>query len=247
MNRKDFIKTSLIMGAGCSLLPSFSLGAFQEEFTRNQLIGKGNPDISGDSYTSTMHRETAQALKKMSTAAATEGIKIEVVSAYRSFDRQKQIFEGKYKRFTGQGLSPMEAIEKIIEYSTIPGTSRHHWGTDLDLIDANAPRPESVLQAQHYHGKGPFCKFKEWMDKHAESFGFYEVYTDNANRKGFEYEPWHFSYAPVSIPMLKAYEKLDVKAILQEESIMGHEHFTDEFITKYRKENILDINPKLLS
>ncbi|GAB5400661.1 MAG: hypothetical protein Aureis2KO_22460 [Aureisphaera sp.] len=247
MNRKDFIKTSLIITGACSLFPSLSLGMVQDGYTRDQLIGKYNEDIAGNSYTSTMHRETAKALSKMKAAAKTEGIDIEVVSAYRSFDRQKQIFEGKYKRFIGQGLLPKEAIEKIIEYSTIPGTSRHHWGTDLDLIDASAPRPESVLQAQHFHGKGPFCKFKEWMDKHAESFGFYEVYTDNALRKGFKYEPWHFSYAPVSIPMLSDYKKLDVKHILNEEKIMGHEHFTDDFIAKYRKENILDINPQLLS
>ncbi|MBX2827428.1 MAG: M15 family metallopeptidase [Flavobacteriaceae bacterium] len=246
MNRKDFIKTAAIVGTGISLLPAFSLAIPQDQFTRDQLIGKGNPDITGDSYTSTMHIATAKALAQMSVAAQAEGIEIEVVSAYRSFDRQKQIFEGKYKRFTGQGLSPMEAIEKIIAYSTIPGTSRHHWGTDLDLIDANAPRPESVLQERHYHGKGPFCKFKEWMDKHSESFGFFEVYTNNANRKGFAYEPWHFSYAPVAKPMLQAYKKLDVKSILAAESILGHEHFTDEFITKYRKENILDINPQLL-
>ncbi len=246
MNRKDFIKTSLIASAGWGLFSSMSHGLFQGGYTRDQLIGKGNPDIAGDSYTSTMHTETAKALEKMKAAAQADGIAIEVVSAYRSFQRQKEIFEGKYKRFTQQGLSPAEAIEKIIEYSTIPGTSRHHWGTDLDLIDANAPRPESVLQEENYHGKGPYCKLKEWMDKHAESFGFYEVYTNNANRKGFAYEPWHFSYAPVSIPMLKAYKELDVKAILQEENILGHEYFTDDFIAKYRKDNILDINPELL-
>ncbi len=247
MNRKDFIKTTFIGAVGWGLLTSLTDSVFQEPFTREQLIGKGNPDISGDSYTSTMHKDTAKALQQLKEAAKSEGINIEVVSAYRSFQRQKEIFEAKYNLFTSQGDSPTEAIERIIEYSTIPGTSRHHWGTDLDLIDASAPRPKSVLQADHFHGKGPFCKFKEWMDKHAESFGFYEVYTNNAQRKGFAYEPWHFSYAPVSKPMLTAYKKLDVKAILTEEKILGHEHFTDDFIAKYRKENILDINPSLLS
>lgn len=248
MNRKNFIKTSILASAAIPLLSSFASRTFQEPtFTRNQLIGKGNPDISGTSYTSTMHTQTTIALKKMSEAAALEGFKIEVVSAYRSFQRQKEIFEGKYNRFTNQGLSPIEAIKKIIEYSTIPGTSRHHWGTDIDIIDANAPRPVSVLQAKNFHGNGPFCAMKEWLNLQAESFGFYEVYTDNPSRKGFEYEPWHFSYAPISKPMLSAYKKLDLKSILQEEKIKGSEHFTDEFIATYRKHNILDINPELLS
>ena len=245
MNRKDFLKTSLLLG-GITLLPSFSEETFLQDFSRNQLIGKGNPDIVGDSYLSKMHKETATALKRMKAEALKSNINIEVVSAYRSFQRQKEIFEGKYVKYTSEELSPMKAIEKIIEYSTIPGTSRHHWGTDLDLIDGNAPRPESVLVASNFHGTGPFCKMKEWMDEHAESFGFYEVYTNNANRKGFKYEPWHFSYAPVSKPMLQAYKKLDIKEILSEEKVKGSAHFTNEFIEKYRTENILDINPKLL-
>jgi len=247
MKRKEFIKSSLIVGTGLCILPSFSFISSEETYSRSQLIGKGNPDIVGDSYTSKMHRETKAALAKMRDAAASEKINIEVVSAYRSFQRQKEIFEGKYERFTANGLAPMAAIEKIIEYSTIPGTSRHHWGTDIDIIDGNAPRPSSVLQANNFHGDGPFCKMKEWLNKHAESFGFFEVYSDRPDRKGFAYEPWHFSYAPVSIPMLHAYKELDLKTVFKEENIKGNTHFTDDFITQYRKQNILDINPDLLA
>lgn len=247
MNRKDFLQLTGICGLGLLTVPFMSMVTAQVVFTRAQLIGKGNPDIEGDSYTSTMHKETKSAFLKMKAAASKDSIAIEIISAYRSFERQKEIFERKYNRFTKQGMSPMEALEKIIEYSTIPGTSRHHWGTDIDIIDANAtPRPSSVLQEKHFHGTGPFCKLKDWLNVHANSFGFYEAYTNNANRKGFKYEPWHFSYAPVSIPMLQAYKKLDLKTILQEEKILGSEHFTDTFITKYRKENILDINPHLI-
>ena len=246
MNRNKFIKITGLGGIGIAVFPQLSFSGTQS-FSRNQLIGKGNQDLVGDTYTSTMHREASEALSKMKRAAAKANIEIEVVSAYRSFQRQKEIFEGKYDRFTKQGLSPADAIEKIIEYSTIPGTSRHHWGTDLDLIQANAPRPASVLQAKHFHGNGPFCKFKAWMDEHAAEFGFYETYTDNALRKGFAYEPWHFSYAPVSIPMLQAYKKLDLKQLVLEEKILGAEHFSEAFIERYRANNILDINPKLLS
>lgn len=248
MKRKKFLQLSSIAGVGLTLLPSLSFSAeMQPTFTRSQLIGKGNPDIVGDSYTSKMHKEAKAAFQKMKKAAAEAGINLEVVSAYRSFQRQKEIFEGKYNRFTNEGLTPMQAIEKIIEYSTIPGTSRHHWGTDIDIIDGGAsPRPKSVLQPELFHGQGPFCKLKEWLTENANNFGFYEVYTDNANRKGFKYEPWHFSYAPVSKPMLQDYKKLNLKQILLEEKIKGAEYFTDEFIATYRAENILDINPQLL-
>jgi len=233
--------------AGATVLPQLSFAEGPQSFARSQLIGKGNPEIVGESYTGKMHRDTKEALKKMTAEARREGIAIEVVSAYRSFDRQKQIFERKYRQFTSEGLAPIETLEKIIEYSTIPGTSRHHWGTDLDLIDGNVARPQNVLEAEHFHGTGVFCKFKAWMDANANRFGFYETYTDNGLRKGFAYEPWHFSYAPVSRPMLHAYRKLDLKQIILEEDILGAQHFTDAFIERYRAENILDINPELLS
>jgi LAS superfamily LD-carboxypeptidase LdcB len=246
VKRSIFLKTLFYSGIGASLLPSWSFTPYQSPYTREQLIGKNNPDIIGQSYTSKMHKDAKAAFEKMKAAAAKENIKIEVVSAYRDFERQKEIFEGKYDQFIRTGLSPIDAIEKIIEYSTIPGTSRHHWGTDLDLIDGNTARPKNVLQPEHFHGKGPFCKLKEWMDLHSESFGFFEVYTDNPLRKGFKYEPWHFSYAPVSKPMLSAYRQLDIKAILLEEKIKGAAYFSEAFISDYVSQQILDINPKLL-
>ncbi len=245
MKRNHFLKLLCIGGFLVFLISLNSFTFLQDMFSQNQLIGKGNPDIIGNSYTSKMHKEAKVAFEEMKNKASREGIKIEVVSAYRSFQRQKEIFEGKYKKYTTQGLSPSEAINKIIEYSTIPGTSRHHWGTDIDIIDGNYPKPKNVLVEENFYGDGPYCKLKEWLDEHSESFGFYEVYTNNPNRKGFKYEPWHFSYAPASKPMLREYKKLDLITILQEENILGSDYFSEEFIQKYRSQNILDINPDL--
>ena len=233
------------MGFGFVAIPQISFAFNQAIFSRDQLIGKGNPDIVGETYTSKMHRDAKNAFEKMKEDALKDGINIEIVSAYRSFKKQKSIFENKYKKFTNKGLTPIEAINKIIEYSTIPGTSRHHWGTDLDIIDGNYPRPQSVLEEENFYGNGPYCKLKEWMNKNSESYGFYEVYSQNPKRKGFKYEPWHFSYAPVSKPMLNAFQKLDIKNILKEENVLGNEYFTNDFINKYNLENILDINPNL--
>ncbi len=233
------------MGFGIVAIPQISFAFNQDIFSRDQLIGKDDSSIVGDSYTSKMHKDAKVEFDKMKSHALGDGIKIEVVSAYRSFKKQKSIFENKYKKFTNEGLIPKEAINKIIEYSTIPGTSRHHWGTDIDIIDGNYPRPESVLEEENFYGNGPYCKLKEWMNKNSESYGFYEVYSQNPKRKGFKYEPWHFSYAPVSKPMLNAFQKLNIKNILKEENVLGNEYFTNDFINKYNLENILDINPNL--
>ena len=244
MNRIQFFKTSFFGSLAISILPQFSFTTLQDIYTRDLLIGKGNPDLKGDKFK--MQKDAYKSFIKMKTEASKENITIELVSAYRSFEKQKQIFEKKYSHFISEGLTPIEAINKIIEYSTIPGTSRHHWGTDIDIIDGNASRPVSVLEEEHFYGDGPYCKLKEWLTENAASFGFFEVYTNNPKRKGFKHEPWHYSYAPISKPMLQAYKKLDLKNVLQEENIMGFEHFTQKFINQYRTENILDINPELI-
>lgn len=218
--------------------------AFGQEYTKEELIGKDNPKLL---ETNLYLQENAyNSFLKMQKDALKEGIEIKIVSGYRNFDKQKSIWERKYKLFTSQGLSPEKAIDKIIEYSTIPGTSRHHWGTDIDIIDNRKKYSGDALVPAKFHGNGPFCKLKEWLDKNANKYGFYLVYTENANRKGFKYEPWHYSYAPISKQMLKAYKKLPVKTILQDDKLTGAEYFTDEFIETYIRENILDINPELL-
>lgn len=214
----------------------------QQRFDEQLLMGKVTPTLEGKSIQ--LHPRTFEAYQKMRIAAQEDGIDLVAVSGYRSFERQKKIWNRKYKRFTEtQGLSPKEAIKKIIAYSTIPGTSRHHWGTDLDIIDKNIMVTGDVLRPENYNDDGPYSALKKWMDKHANSFGFYLVYTDNPSRKGFYYEPWHYTYVLDSKPMLEQYMKLDILSILSDENILGFEYFDKSFLDKYTKENILDINP----
>ena len=108
------------------------------EYSIDELMGKADIDLYGEDIN--LRKEAHDAFVKMRDAAAKEGIKMQVVSSYRSFYRQASIFEAKYERYTDvDGMEPLPAIDKIIEYSTIPGTSRHHWGTDVDIIDGSVP------------------------------------------------------------------------------------------------------------
>ena len=242
MRRRNFIKTTSFSALALSFLPMFSFS--EMDISIDELIGKGNPKLYGEGFR--LRKQAYESFLKMKNEAEKEAINIQIVSSYRSFDHQNRIWTRKYNRFTKQGLSPEITLQKIIEYSTIPGTSRHHWATDIDIIDGNAKQPKYVLNEEHFHGNGPFCKLKEWMDENAESFGFYIVYTNNANRKGFKYEPWHYSYKPLSKSYLKDYQKIDILEMIKKEKLTGSEHFGEEFIKRYINENILDINPKLL-
>ena len=244
MKRRRFIQTTALATAALSSFPNWALA--QETLSTDQLIGKGNPElIEKNGYR--LRPAVSAAFDNMAAAAQQDGIGIQVVSSYRDYAHQNRIWERKFKSYTANGMSDLDAIKKIIEYSTIPGTSRHHWATDLDIIQSGTGVTSNVLDPDKFHGTGPFCELKAWLDQHAESFGFYEVYTNDYGRKGFNYEPWHFSYAPLSVGYLQQYKKLDVAEILQQEHLQGSEAFTSAFINQYRTENILDINPALLS
>ena len=140
-------------------------------------------------------------------------------------------------------MEPEKAISEIIRFSTIPGTSRHHWGTEIDIIDGKyeLDEDEDVLIAEKFKKNGVFYEMKKWLDSNSEDYGFYIVYTDDQKRKGFEHEPWHFSYKPVSMEFNLF--RVNLKNIKNGE-IKGSEYFTNEFI-KYFKEYILDINKEL--
>lgn len=245
MQRRSFIKKTGITGLALTLVPSITLAQSQEEeYSLVELMGKSTIDLYGDGYQ--LRKEAHEAFVAMKRAAYSSGIDLKIVSSYRSFDRQQVIFERKFQKYSDEGMAPLDAINKIIEYSTIPGTSRHHWGTDIDVIDGYQKVDGDVLVPSKYGEGQPFADFKKWMDENSEQFGFYLVYTDTPKRRGFKYEPWHYSYAPLSIPMLETYRSKNIMQIYKKEDFLGSEYFTSGFLRTYITDNILDINPKLL-
>ena len=208
------------------------------------LTGMDNSKIVGD--TIQLERETYNAFIKMKDAAEKDGIKIKIVSGFRDFYRQQTIWNNKYKKFTEEFLlDGPSAIQEIIRFSTIPGTSRHHWGTEIDVIDENFKNEKNLLIAKKYEEGGIFNSLKKWMDKNSEKFGFYIVYDDNDKRPGFEYEPWHYTYKPVSNLYHREFLKLDLKSIISKTKLAGKEFINEEFIKKYIDENIMGISSHL--
>ncbi len=152
-----------------------------------------------------LRKDALEAFTKMKKAAEEDGINLIIVSATRNFQAQKEIWEAKWNGSTlveGENLAitikdPEQKALKILRYSSMPGTSRHHWGTDIDLNDLN----------DNYFLTGKGKKEYEWLVNNAGKFGFCQVYSSkNENRQfGYEEEKWHWSYTPISKILLKQY------------------------------------------
>ena len=220
--------------------------AQKKSLSKNEIIlltGQGTPTLYGQGYD--LIKEAADAYIKMKVAAAKDGFELKVVSSYRSFDRQLAIWNRKFEINSKEGMDPLENIKKITEYSTIPGTSRHHWGTEIDLISAQPKVDGDVLLANLFEGEGPYAALKSWMDANANSYGFFLAYPKDSLRKGFQYEPWHYSYKPKSKYFLKNYLTIDLKNIFLSHEIFGKEIFNEKFIQEYKEDYILGISSKI--
>lgn len=144
-----------------------------------------------------LRKEVCQAFIKMADAAAKDGFRLSVLSATRNFKYQKGIWERKWKATNGTAT---EKALYILQYSSMPGTSRHHWGTDFDI---NSLEPEWWENAE---GE----KLYIWLKANAKSFGFFQPYDkENGERlSGYRDEKWHWSYYPLSNRMTLAYNFL---------------------------------------
>jgi hypothetical protein len=252
MKRRTFLTSSLALASVVSMAqdknPSTNNIAWKKDYSvpELELVGRTRPALFGDDFN--LRNEAAEAFAAMQKAAYADGINLYSVSSYRSFARQKGIWDRKYKRYRKEGLSAQEAIRKIIEYSTVPGSSRHHWGTDLDMIDTSVPQPKDhPLIATHYHGDGVYAPMFNWLQKNAHKFDFYITYTNDPKRRGFAYEPWHWSYAPLSIPLLRQFKTLPLKKHLDEADLQGKEHLSAEFVQNYQTIWGMGINPILIA
>ena len=157
-------------------------------------LKKSGIPCSDDIY---LRKETVEAWKLLLEDFKKDNpkIKIEIQSATRNFYSQKKIWEEKWsgkRKIAGvpditKVKDPQLRAEKILEYSSMPGTSRHHWGTDFDINRLN----------NLYYEKGEGKKIYQWLTQNALKYGFAQPYTEGRS-EGYKEEKWHWSYLPLS-------------------------------------------------
>lgn len=193
-----------------------------------------------------VHREVVEPLKALSSALVQNGFELGIVSSFRSFDAQLKIWNAKA---TGQRtlldaeakplefskLSPKEIVYAILRWSALPGLSRHHWGTDFDVIDKKSLPPGYQVQLvpSEFTGAGYFSKMHTWLDQKMKSFGFFRPYE--TDRGGVSPERWHLSYAPLAEKYLKAHSLEGIRETLESTELELKDVVLDELDEIYSR------------
>ncbi len=180
--------------------------------TPDQLTGRDESGLVEVAPGRSMLPEAARALARLQQRAAAAGFELAVASAFRSFARQCAIWNGKAsgqrplhddtgKMLDCADLSVEQRLHAILRFSALPGASRHHWGTDLDVYDAAAVDSSYAVQLtpEEVAPGGVFDAFHCWLDDlmlRDDAEGFQRPY--NTDRGGVACERWHLSYVPLA-------------------------------------------------
>lgn len=180
----------------------------------------------------TLHPAAAPAFLSLRAAALQSGIDLTPASSFRSFQQQLTIWNDKFhgrrplldqrgRSLERAALSDDETVAAILLWSALPGSSRHHWGTEIDVIDRSAlPSGYRVqLTPQEYAPAGVFERLGAWLPRHCEEYGFFLPY--DRDRGGVRPEAWHLSFAPVSGPALTALSVEVLAAALVDVELAG--------------------------
>lgn len=153
--------------------------------------------------------EAAEAFLEMANHAKVDGFELFPFSAFRDFKSQSRIWDMKFtakRPLLDQSGSPIEPsrlsdIEKvttILKWTALPGASRHHWGSEIDVVDgatvANGYHVQ--LTPEETREGGVFYEMNRWLSENMARYGFFRPYAKDLG--GVYPEPWHLSYAPIS-------------------------------------------------
>jgi D-alanyl-D-alanine carboxypeptidase len=119
--------------------------------------------------------DTAASWQQMVQAASDDGIRLLIVSGFRSFDHQAQLIRNK--------LEAGQSIGEILEVIAAPGFSQHHTGGAVDIAT-----PGSRPLTEEFEESNTFA----WLGENAGEFAFSMSYPRD-NSYGFIYEPWHWA------------------------------------------------------
>lgn len=214
---------------------------------KQQWLGQQNDYLVDAGHGHSLHPDVNDAVKAMQQKAHRDGIDLQIVSSYRSFDRQLAIFNRKWRGEAvlrdAQGnelvfseLSDTQKLQAILTWSALPGGSRHHWGTDLDVYDRTSVHQWSgsfELVEQEYLSEGPCYALACWLEDNMNEFGFYRPFEKNVG--GVAREPWHISYKSVASNFELARSENALADALAQSEILGKNIILEKLPSLYEQ------------
>jgi LAS superfamily LD-carboxypeptidase LdcB len=193
-----------------------------------------------------LHRDAVAPARALAAAAAAAGIDLAFISSFRDFERQATIWNAKFRGeralldrrgapLAAAKLSDSERVAAILLWSALPGASRHHWGTDFDVIDRAAVSPDyrPKLTVAEYTGAGPFARLNDWLAANLGDHGFFRPYL--TDRGGVHPEPWHVSYAPVAGAALPALSVEVLRGAIEQSELCGRDYVLEQLPALHAK------------
>lgn len=180
-----------------------------------------------------LQAEAVAAFLALQTAAKRAGFNLQPASSYRDFERQKQIWNGKFagerkvhddagQALDLSGMDDWQKCQAILRWSAVPGASRHHWGTELDIFDPDLLPQGKTLQLEpwEYQTGGYFQKLTNWLLANAESYGFFFPFIEQEEKR-IGVEPWHISYFPIAEHYERSFSAEILQRAWEGETLLG--------------------------
>jgi LAS superfamily LD-carboxypeptidase LdcB len=217
-----------------------------------QLTGQSYSHLFEIKNNTLIHVDAVADFYGLQQAAKRAGFNLQIASGFRSFERQLIIWNSKYagqrplldkneKVLDLLKLSELEKLYAILRWSALPGTSRHHWGTDFDIFDPGLLPDNKQLQltVDEYQDGGYFQELTNWLSENMSLFGFYRPYQ--SYQGGVSIEPWHISYFPIADIALKQLDLNLIYDLIVKSNVLGKSLICQELPRIY-KQYICNIN-----
>lgn len=138
----------------------------------------------------TINTSIINSLSRLFSEAEKNGFRFTLVSGYRSIAYQKNLFDQSVQRQRDAGYSLEQAQNMTLSYSQMPGSSEHHTGLAVDIIDT-----AFLNDRQDLYDDVDQLISQQWLINHAVDYGFILRYPKTkVNWTGINYEPWHFRF-----------------------------------------------------
>jgi LAS superfamily LD-carboxypeptidase LdcB len=186
------------------------------QLTPANLVGQSDTHLCSAEHAAIIgapiHVAAVAPLLALRSDAATAGFDLAVLSGFRSFERQLSIWNRKAvgllpvldsaaRPLDVNAMTGAEIVFAILRWSALPGASRHHWGSDMDVYDRGATPDgyEVELVPAEVDAGGMFAPFHEWLDARITAGAAHRFFRPyDRDRGGIAPERWHLSYSPVA-------------------------------------------------